>query len=199
MNFDFDFFLEVFGYVGTALVILSMLMTSVVKLRVINICGSAISLVYAAIGGAWPIVLLNGSLIVINGLQLVRMNRAKVIFRRVTASPSDKSLEYFLSLYEGDIRKYFPETQASGEVHLAYIGSETVGVIVGKRRGREMDIRLDYSTPKYRDLSVSTFLFSKLKEDGIEILNADLGVPEHQKYLLRMGFVQEGERMVKTL
>ena len=42
--------IEIFGYIGCIFVIVSMLMTSVVKLRVINTVGSSISAVYAMIG-----------------------------------------------------------------------------------------------------------------------------------------------------
>ncbi len=73
----FELFMEIFGYIGTALVILSMLMTSVVKLRVLNICGSLISMIYAIVGNAWPVVLLNASLMLINIFQLIRMGKAK--------------------------------------------------------------------------------------------------------------------------
>ncbi len=70
-----EIILEVFGYTGTALVIISMLMTSVIKLRIINLCGSLISMIYAAIGGIWPVVLLNFSLALINIIQLARISR----------------------------------------------------------------------------------------------------------------------------
>ena len=49
-----NIFLEIFGYVGTALVLLSMMMPSVVKLRLFNTVGSFISMIYAFLSGAWP-------------------------------------------------------------------------------------------------------------------------------------------------
>ncbi len=202
MPVDFKFYLEVFGYIGTALVIVSMLMTSVVKLRVLNICGSVISTIYAIIGQAWPIVLLNVSLILINVIQLIRMSKAKITFGRIVTTLSDKSVEYFLSLYGEDIKKYFPEYYLSNdknyEVHVAYIGSEAVGMVIGERNAEKMHIQIDYATPKYRDLSVSTFLFAKLEEDGVQQLCTETGVPEHKKYLVRMGFYEDGDQMVKV-
>lgn len=72
-----NIYLELFGYCGTALILLSMMMTSVVRLRVLNIIGSLISLMYAAISRAWPVVLLNFGLIMINTVQLVRLSREK--------------------------------------------------------------------------------------------------------------------------
>lgn len=68
---------EMFGYVGTILVVVSMMMTSVTKLRVINMCGSVISAIYAVVGNAWPIVVMNVCLIAINGYHLIRESRNK--------------------------------------------------------------------------------------------------------------------------
>ena len=64
--------LEIFGYIGTALVIISMTMTNWVKFRVINMCGGLISLIYAVICNTWPVVVLNACLICINFVQTVR-------------------------------------------------------------------------------------------------------------------------------
>ena len=65
------FLLELFGYVGTALVVISMMMKSINKLRILNMCGSVISATYSAICGTWPIVLMNISLIAINSFHLI--------------------------------------------------------------------------------------------------------------------------------
>ena len=72
-----NIYLEIFGYIGTALVLLSMMMTSVTKLRVINMCGSVISAIYAAGSNTWPIVVMNICLIAINGYHLIRESRRK--------------------------------------------------------------------------------------------------------------------------
>ena len=64
--------LEIFGYIGTFLVILSMTMTSVNKLRIFNICGAVISAIYSAVYQAWPVVLLNVCLTVINLFHLIK-------------------------------------------------------------------------------------------------------------------------------
>ncbi len=70
-------FLELIGYAGTALVLLSMMMTSMNRLRLVNSCGSLLSMIYAIFMGAWPVVLLNGGIIIINCIQLWRTLRKK--------------------------------------------------------------------------------------------------------------------------
>ena len=64
--------IEIFGYIGCIFVIISMLMTSVVKLRVINTVGSSISAVYAMIGHSYPLAVDNASLVVINIYNLIK-------------------------------------------------------------------------------------------------------------------------------
>lgn len=71
-NINADIWLEIFGYIGTALVIISMTMTSMFKFRVINICGGVISAIYAVFYGAWAVVVMNICLIVINIFHIAR-------------------------------------------------------------------------------------------------------------------------------
>lgn len=81
-------FLEAFGYLGTTLVVISMMMSSVTKLRIVNMSGSVISAIYAAICGTWPIVVMNVCLFVINGAQLIRGAKAKRAEKRANNSIS---------------------------------------------------------------------------------------------------------------
>ena len=72
-----DIYLEIFGYIGTALVIISMMMTSILKLRIINMCGGLISLIYAILRNTWPVVVLNFCIITINLFHTVKELRQK--------------------------------------------------------------------------------------------------------------------------
>lgn len=67
--------LEIFGYMGTALVLLSFVMRDIKWLRAVNMAGGLISLIYAICVNTMPVVVLNGSLILINGIQLMRILR----------------------------------------------------------------------------------------------------------------------------
>ncbi|MBQ7415519.1 MAG: YgjV family protein [Oscillospiraceae bacterium] len=72
-----DILLEIFGYVGTFLILFSMMMTSVTKLRWLNLSGSVISIIYGAIHGTWPVVFLNTGMVLINAVQLYRLHKQK--------------------------------------------------------------------------------------------------------------------------
>ena len=72
-----DIALEIFGYIGTALIILSIMMTSVLKLRIFNASGSLISLIYALLTNSGPVALLNACLFGINLFHIIRHFRKK--------------------------------------------------------------------------------------------------------------------------
>lgn len=69
--------LEIVGYAGTAFVLLSMMMTSVTRLRILNLCGSVLSMIYAYACATWPVFVLNVCLAVINSVQLYRLHHPK--------------------------------------------------------------------------------------------------------------------------
>jgi hypothetical protein len=69
--------LEMVGYLGTALVLLSMMMTSVTRLRWLNLAGSVFSMIYAFACATWPVFVLNLCLAIINSVQLARLSGNK--------------------------------------------------------------------------------------------------------------------------
>ncbi len=67
--------LEIFGYVGMALVLISMMMTSVKWLRTVNMSGAIICAIYGIFTNTWPTALLNIGLLIIQMVQLYRLYR----------------------------------------------------------------------------------------------------------------------------
>ena len=195
--------LEIFGYCGTALVLLSMMMTTVTRLRIINMAGSLISAVYAALCNTWPVVLLNVGLMIINAIQLLRSYMTAKQYVAVETDTGDVNVKHFLECYRKDINLFFPDFDPSendsDKVYVIYDGAEAIGIFIGEESEREMCVRLDYSTKNHRNRSVAKFLFNYLKASGIERIVALPTVEKHNKYLDAMGFVYEDEKMVKTL
>ena len=72
-----NIFWEIIGYAGTAFVLLSMMMTSLKKLRIFNLCGAVLSMIYAFTCAAWPVFVLNFCLTGINSVQLYRLRSKK--------------------------------------------------------------------------------------------------------------------------
>lgn len=69
--------IELFGYLGSFLVVASMLMNSIVKLRIINTFGCIICVIYALIIKSYPVVIMNAALALINIVKLIAYWRGK--------------------------------------------------------------------------------------------------------------------------
>lgn len=66
-------YLEIFGYVGMALVLVSMMMTSVKWLRILNMSGAVICAIYGILTNTWPTAFLNIGLLIVQMVQLYRL------------------------------------------------------------------------------------------------------------------------------
>ena len=67
-------FIEAIGYLGSSLVLVSFLMASVAKLRIVNSVGSVIFTIYAFIIHSYPTAIMNICLVLINIYYLVKLN-----------------------------------------------------------------------------------------------------------------------------
>ena len=65
-----NIYVEIFGYIGTLFILASMAMSSMAKLRILNVAGSIITIIYSIIISAYPIVFLNLGLTLINVFKL---------------------------------------------------------------------------------------------------------------------------------
>ena len=192
-----EMWFEVIGYAGSLLVLVSMLMTSVVKLRVINLIGSAVFTLYALLIHSYPTAFLNGCLVIINVVQLIRHQRAtSKSYELETLTGSDGFAAWFLKKHEPDILKCFPGidlgTLMGTEGYAVFFDDQAAGILLGRRKENEFEILLDYTTPAFRDCSAGTFLYSKLPGFGITRLTCAVDVPEHVKYMEKIGFVRDG-------
>lgn len=72
-------YLEIFGYVGMALVLLSMMMTSVKWLRITNMTGAIVCAVYGILTNTWPTAFLNIGILIIQIVQLIRLRNQEML------------------------------------------------------------------------------------------------------------------------
>ncbi len=195
--------IELAGYLGSTLVVVSMLMSSVVKLRVINTIGSVISATYALIIHSYPLALMNICLIVINCYNLVKLLRSEQEYDLIPVKADDAFLKYFVERYQQDIQNFFGGKAADASADTAYIvccGAVPAGLLLGKISGEDvLDISVDYTTPAYRDCSVGKYLYSRLPEYGIRKLVYSGELQKHEDYLLKVGFAKENGRYEKKL
>ncbi len=74
---DTHMILEMVGYLSSVLILISFLMSSVVKLRIVNSVGTSIFTVYAFLTKSYPTAMLNMCLVAINVYYLYRYMKEK--------------------------------------------------------------------------------------------------------------------------
>lgn len=162
-----DYWLEVLGWVGSALLIVSLLQTRVLRFRVLNLVASLILVLFNALLAVWPMVGMNLAVCAINVVFIVRLLRdwrSETAYEVLEVGPHDAYLRHFLGVHEADIDRYQPgfSTIPLTDDDLAFLvqnGDETVGVVLIRGEGAVAQVLLDYVTPRYRDFSPGTFVW----------------------------------------
>lgn len=195
--------IEAVGYLGSALVLVSFLMASVVKLRVVNSVGSIIFAVYALIIHSYPTALMNVCLVLINLYFLWKLRNREPNYRIVALDPRERFVRYFLDSYGKDIAACFPgrslETEGLDRAYMVCHGAEPAGLLLGREEDGVLHIALDYSTPAYRDSSVGRFLMEHLPREGLRLLRYEHPEESHLGYLKKMGFAPRDGAFEKSL
>lgn len=100
--------IEMIGYLGSALVVASMLMSSVVKLRIINTIGSGIFAAYALMIHSYPTALMNVFLVGINVYNLVKLSQKDRSYDLVEGTWGRGSSPLPAGLLQGGHSNIFP-------------------------------------------------------------------------------------------
>lgn len=196
--------LQLLGYAASALIATSLLMRSIVRLRIINMAGAATFSVYGFLIGAYPVGILNLMTATINAVQLVRLQRRREIFRILEIRPDAPYLHYFLDFQADDIRRFMPrfhyaEHPEEGARLSILVLRDLVpaGVLLATVREGRMDVDLDYVVPQYRDMKVGRFLFSDeadfFRRRGVREIYGTADTEVHASYLRHMGFEPVGD------
>ena len=201
---------EVFGWVGSLLVVASLMQARVLRFRWLNLVGATIATVYNAAFEIWPFAVMNGVIAVIDVYWLWRLLRERHderAYEVVDVGDDDAYLRHFLRVHADDLARFHPsfEADATGPRTglLVVRGDETVGVVVVADAGEGLGrVELDYVTPRFRDFTPGEFVYRRsgaLEAHGFERLETDSVAGESTDYLERVGFRRAGERWVLQL
>ena len=189
--------IEVLGYVASAVVILSLTMTSIVRLRIVGLVGSLLFAAYGVLVGALPVVATNAVIFGLHVFFLWRAFNVEEFFTLLEVRPESRYLGQFLEYYRSDISRFQPHfafTPTEDHVTLFVLRDMVpAGLFIGlPTGGGSLDVQLDYVIPRFRDLKVADFLFRSNRRvfaaHGIARLSARADTDAHRKYLERIGF-----------
>lgn len=199
--------IEWIGYLASAMVLVSIIMNSIVRLRWYNLIGSTLFGVYGLFIHAYPVAIVNFCIAIVNIYYLTKMSRKENYFDIKTMPAKESYIQQFLEFHKSDIKKFFPNFDYREEIDECFLllrDMQVAGIFMGKRgENNVLNIKLDYLLPEYRDFKLGDFLFEKNKQIFLDkeykILNALGESKEHKKYLERMGFVLGDNKYSKIL
>lgn len=89
--------LELYGYLGSALIAISLMMSDIRKLRWINLVGAGSFASYGLLIGSWPVAILNGFIVLIDIVHLWQLSRQSTVSRSVEFVAGDTYVQTVLA------------------------------------------------------------------------------------------------------
>lgn len=191
---------ELVGYLASALIVLSLTMTSVVRLRAISLLGSVTFVIYGVLIESVPIVITNALIAGIN-VWFLRKEFSAGSGRGIGLGasrirPDSPFLRDFVDFHLIDIHRFQPDfVLGSGDDVESWLLTRDglpAGLLIGRRHDDTLTIDLDYVLGPYRDSRLGRWLFGPgaeiLRRDGIATVRSHGSTDTHRKYLQRVGF-----------
>lgn len=189
--------LEWLGYLSSIIVAISLLMSSIIKLRWYNLAGSILFAIYGYMIHAIPVALINTIIVFINIYYLYKIYTEKEYFKLIEINEENNYIKSFFDFYKNEITKYSPDFKftMTGAAVSFYILRDMVpaGVFIASEHDKEsLLINLDFVMPEYRDFKIGKFVFEDneryFKDKGYEKLFCYASNHEQNAYLKKMGF-----------
>jgi hypothetical protein len=191
--------IEIIGYAGSGLVILSLLQKSILRLRTIGVIASTTFLIYSLAIAAYPIAVVNVVAATIHLYYLRQLVRRKSeVFTILRMRPESRYLSHFLDFYKDDIAKRFQPDfvyEPGTNTMAIFLLRDLVpaGLLVANVHGdSSFEILLDYVIPQYRDFKLARWLYSAesgiFEEAKCRCAWTRVRTPTQEEYFTKMGF-----------
>ncbi len=194
---DTGMIFEIIGYVASALVAISLMMSSLLKLRVINLVGAIFFTVYGLLIKAYPVAAVNFLIVLIDLYYLYEMFNTLEYFKLLHVQNNSDYMRYFLRFYEKDIQHFLPGFSYTYDPnHVIFFVLRNMvpaGLFIGEKRDENtLYVLLDFVIPGYRDFKIADFVYriraDFFEDQGINQIVTPSGNKIHAAYLRRMGF-----------
>jgi hypothetical protein len=203
--------LEIIGWLGSGLVIVSLAQARVLRFRVLNLAGALLAVVYNVALSIWPFAAMNAIIAVIDLYWLRRLLTERhdpAAYSVVEVASGDAYLAHMLGVHLADIQQFqpsyaLPDDDARRWAFLVQRAEETVGAVVLRDEGDgDAVVELDYVTPRFRDFTPGEFVYRDsgvFAPHGLRRLVATPELAAHRSYLARVGFRDDDGQMVRDV
>lgn len=188
---------EIIGYIASILVAVSLTMSKILRLRIINLLGALAFTIYGIGLGAYPIFLVNGFIVIIDIYYLVKMFRNRDKFEILKMKDDEEYLKRFYDHYKNDIEIFFPgfkKNDLEGKINFFILRNlQPVNLVsLYKQDNGIIEVILDYTIVSYRDFLNGRYLLTIIKEivndkSPIQLVTKPKS-EAHIKYLKKIGF-----------
>jgi ribosomal protein S18 acetylase RimI-like enzyme len=199
--------IEWIGYLASLLVLISLTLASILRLRLVNLIGATLFSFYGFFIGSLPVGIMNFVIAIADIYYLRQLYSHREKFDILEVNSDDPYLKKFILHYQQDIEKFFPDFSKIGNsdiILLVLRDLNPAGAFVGVSKGdKQLNIKLDYVTPQYRDYKLGKYIYTKFsdffKEKGYKTLTCRTEIKPHQKYLRKMGFSENPDKTSYSL
>lgn len=185
----------VIGYLGSGLVVASLAMRSILRLRIIGLAGAVTFTTYGYLIEAWPVVVTNVVIVLIHLHFLREILTAKEYFKILEVRPDSRYTEYFLHHHSRELEAAWPGFvhEPSRQRLTLFILRNLIpaGLFIAEIEDEEtLRLCLDFVIPGYRDFKIGRYLYARgaLRDRGFQTVVAEEGTKRIMQYLWRMGF-----------
>jgi hypothetical protein len=188
--------LEIIGYVASVLVAISLMMSSIIKLRWYNLIGALLMSLYGFLLHSYPVGLLNLFIGIVDIYFLLQIYTKKSYFQLLTLDYHSEYLKYFLEHHGDEIKNFFPDfifKIKNNQVGFFILRDAIpAGLFIAEEIKNELVIELDYAIPEYRDFQLGKFLYpeliKKFENSNIKAIKIHPKNKMLANYLVKIGF-----------
>ncbi|MCS5420530.1 MULTISPECIES: hypothetical protein [Psychrilyobacter] len=184
-----------FGYLASLVVLVSLTMSSIIKLRWINFVGCILFATFGFLIHSLPTALMNIGIAFINLYFLYNIYNTKEEFQLVEAETESEYFNYFLKVNMQEIEKQISKDELKAQNKGLYMlrNNNIAGILLGEKSADGVFfIKVDYVTSPYRDYKLGKYFFDEhteyFKKNGIHKLMTEGTEDSHRQYLKKVGF-----------
>ncbi len=188
---------EWIGYIASFIVLLSLLMRSIKRLRYVNLVGAVIFALYGFLISSYPVLIMNFGIVLVNVYYLKLIYATKDYFNILPVKKNEEYAKALIDYHRKDIENFMPLQKnvisQSAFRFLILRNMNPAGIFLAKPYDQEtLEITLDYATPAFQDFKTGAYIYKQNRQtfqaSGYKRFIAQSKGASHQKYLEKMGF-----------
>ncbi len=194
--------LQWIGYLASIIIAISMMMSSILKFRWINLIGALTFSTYGFLIGAWPVGFLNAFIALVDIYYLYSIYSKKEVFEILEVRADNRYLLRFLQFHEKEIQHFFPGFTYQPELNTVSFfvlrNMAVAGVFLAHRKEDHcLSVGLDFVLPEYRDFKNGKYIYLRLRNrfinEGFTKVIAEGKSEKYSDYLSKLGFEKNSE------